>query len=278
MARTAIITGAASGIGAALARALGAKGVALVLADVDAVGVELVADEVNRSGPGSALGVHLDVRDAAAVQRLVDETVEQHGRLDMLFNNAGIGVGGDTLDLTVEHWDRCIDVNLRGVIHGVQAALPHMVAQGEGYIVNTASLAGLMPSPYLAPYAATKHAVVGLTLSLRTEFEDRGVHFIALCPGFTDTPILDKTMPTDLPPVRIAEPVRGMAEAMPGGVYELDRLVTDILRAVERNDAVMVAPASARTAWRAFRLAPGRVIRLITQGAARQAARYGRPE
>lgn len=273
MARTAIITGAASGIGAALARALGAKGVALVLADVDAVGVELVADEVNRSGPGSALGVHLDVRDAAAVQRLVNETVEQHGRLDMLFNNAGIGVGGDTLDLTVEHWDRCIDVNLRGVIHGVQAALPHMVAQGEGYIVNTASLAGLMPSPYLAPYAATKHAVVGLTLSLRTEFEDRGVHFIALCPGFTDTPILDKTMPTDLPPVRIAEPVRGMAEAMPGGVYELDRLVTDILRAVERNDAVMVAPASARTAWRAFRLAPGRVIRLITQGAARQAAR-----
>lgn len=278
MARTAIITGAASGIGAELARALGDKGMTLVLADVDTVGVELVADEVNRSGRGSARGFHLDVRNAAAVQRLVDDTVEEHGRLDMIFNNAGVGVGGDTLELTVEHWDRCIDVNLRGVIHGVQAALPHMVAQGNGYIVNTASLAGLLPSPFLAPYAATKHAVVGLTLSLRTEFEDRGVHFIALCPGFTDTPILDKTMPADLPPVSVNDPVRGMAEAMPGGIYELDRLVADIVRAVERNDPVMVAPASARTAWRAFRLSPGRVLRLIAKGAARQAAAYGRVE
>ena len=247
---------------------------ALVLADVDTLGVELIADEVNRSGRGSARGVHLDVRDAAAVQRLVDDTVEQHGRLDMIFNNAGIGVGGDTLDLTVEHWDRCIDVNLRGVIHGVQAALPHMVAQGEGYIVNTASLAGLLPSPFLAPYAATKHAVVGLTLSLRAEFEERGVHFIALCPGFTDTPILDKTMPSDLPAVRVSEPVRGMAEAMPGGVYELDRLIADIVRAVERNEPVMVAPASARTAWRAFRLSPARMIGLITRGASRKASRF----
>lgn len=269
MARIAIITGAASGIGAALARALADKGVDLVLADVDAAGVAALAAELSEPGLIRAKGVELDVRDADAVAAVVDETVAEHGRLDMIFNNAGIGVGGDTLDLTVAHWDRCIDVNLRGVIHGVQAALPHMVAQGDGYIVNTASLAGLLPAPYLAPYVATKHAVVGLTLSLRAEFEERGVHFIALCPGFTETPILDKSTPADLPPVARDESIRAMAAAMPGGIYELDRLIDDIVRAVERNEPLLVTPSTARTAWRSFRTSPGLVLKMIAKGAAR---------
>ena len=275
MARIAIITGAASGIGAGLARALADKGVLLVLADIDGLGVQMLAEELTAQARTHARGVELDVRDAAAVQSLVDQTVAEHGRLDMIFNNAGIGVGGDTLDLTVEHWDRCIDVNLRGVIHGVQAALPHMVEQGDGYIVNTASLAGLMPAPFLAPYAATKHAVVGLTLSLRAEFEDRGVHFIALCPGFTDTPILDKTMPADFRRCQCPKPIRGMAAAMPGGIYELDKLVEDIVRAVEKNEPLMVTPATARTAWRSFRTSPGLVLKMIAKGAAGQAPGAG---
>lgn len=273
MARIALITGAASGIGRALATTLAEKGVTLVLADIDATGVELLADHL--SGLTDVRAAELDVRDADAVQTLVDDTVSEHGRLDMIFNNAGIGVGGSTLELTPEHWDRAIDVNLRGVIHGVHAALPHMVAQGEGYIVNTASLAGLLPSPFLAPYAATKHAVVGMTLSLRAEFEDQGVHFIALCPGFTDTPILDKAMPEDLPDVNTSQPIRGMAAAMPGGIYDLDSLVEDIIAGVEKNDPLVVAPASARTAWRSFRTSPGLVLRMITKGATKQADRFG---
>ncbi len=277
MARTALITGAASGIGASLALALAERGVVLVLADIDAVGVEMVADEINRGGRSSATAVALDVRDAAAVQAVVDEAVAAHGRLDMIFNNAGIGVGGDTLELSVAHWDRCIDVNLRGVIHGVQAALPHMVRQGGGYIVNTASLAGLIPSPYLAPYVATKHAVVGLTLSLRAEFEGQGVHFIALCPGFTDTPILDKTMPGDLPPVAQPVSVRRLAAGTPGGIYELDGLIADIIRAVERNDPLLVTPATARAAWRTYRLSPSRMLRLIGRAATRKAAQLRQP-
>ncbi|MFN8126543.1 MAG: SDR family oxidoreductase [Candidatus Nanopelagicales bacterium] len=273
MARIALITGAASGIGKGLATALAEKGVTLVLADIDATGVDLLAEHLG--GMTQVRAATLDVRDADAVQALVDDTVSEHGRLDLIFNNAGIGVGGNALELTPEHWDRAIDVNLRGVIHGVQAALPYMVDQGEGYIVNTASLAGLIPSPFLAPYAATKHAVVGLTLSLRAEFEDRGVHFIALCPGFTDTPILDKTMPEDLPAITTAQPIRGMAAAMPGGIYDLDRLVEDILSGVENNDPLVVAPAAARTAWRSFRTSPGLVLRMIAKGAAKQADRFG---
>ena len=270
MTRIAIITGAASGIGAGLARALADKGVTLVLGDIDGLGVELLAEELNAQGRASVRGVHLDVRDAAAVQRVVADTVAEHGRLDMMFNNAGIGVGGDALELTVTHWDRCIDVNLRGVIHGVHAALPYMVDQGEGYIINTASLAGLIPSPFLAPYAATKHAVVGMTLALRTEFEGRGVHFIALCPGFTDTPILDKPNPSDLPEVKSDQPIRGMAAQMPGGIHDLDTLVEEIVRTVEKNEPILVTPASARASWRSFRTSPGLVVKLIGKMADRQ--------
>jgi len=105
----------------------------------------------------------------------------------VMVNNAGIGVGGEASELTLAHWERVIDVNLRGVIHGVHAAYPVMIAQRSGHIVNTASLAGLMPSPWLTPYAMTKHAVVGLTLSLRAKAAAHGVRVTAVCPGVVDT-------------------------------------------------------------------------------------------
>ncbi len=277
MSRTVIITGGASGIGAGLARALARRGDTLVLADIDVTGAEALADTLSRTTQASVIGAELDVRDAAAVRQLVDDTVARTGRLDVMFNNAGIGVGGESLELDVAHWDRVIDVNLRGVVHGVTAALPHMVRQGDGHIVNTASLAGLVPAPFLAPYSATKHAVVGMTLSLRVEFADRGVRFSALCPGFTDTPILDKEMPDDLPPVTIRQPVREMAQALPGGVYELDKLVVDILRGLDHNDPLIVAPATARAAWRSFRTSPAMVLRVITKQLRGQAAKAGGP-
>src|SRR3954453_21480548 len=163
MSTVAIVTGGGSGIGAALCRALGARGDTVVVADIDGASAQRTADEVR----GTAAKV--DVRDAAAVQALVDDTVAEHGRLDLIFNNAGIGVGGDALELTVAHWDRIIDINLRGVVHGVQAAYPVMAREGSGSIVNPASMAGLTQTPFLAPYVATKHAVVGLSLSLREE-------------------------------------------------------------------------------------------------------------
>jgi NAD(P)-dependent dehydrogenase (short-subunit alcohol dehydrogenase family) len=265
MGRIAIVTGGASGIGRALARALVIKGDTVVVADIDGDGAERVAGELAQLGPGTAARAVVDVRDAGAVQALVEQTCETYGRLDLMVNNAGIGVGGDVQELLLAHWDRVIDVNLRGVVHGVHAAYPVMVAQRSGHIVNTASLAGLIPSPGLAPYAATKHAVVGLSLSLRAEAAAWGVRVTAVCPGFVDTPLLDMGGPDDLPKTRTALHSREIFHMFQPRFYTADGIAADIVRGIDRNAALVVAPASARTAWHLWRYAPSLVNRQIAR-------------
>ena len=251
MARTAIVTGGGSGIGEALSRALAKRGDAVVVADIDGAAAERVAGEIG----GTAAKV--DVREADAVQALVDDTVAAHGRLDLIFNNAGIGVGGDALELTVAHWDRIIDINLRGVVHGVQAAYPVMAKQRSGHIVNTASIAGLLSPAYMAPYVAVKHAVVGLSLSLRAEAKANGVKVTAVCPGWTDTPILDSTGPDDLPKPTMARDggIREVAQKM-GKLYPSDALVQDVLEGIAKNKALIVTPGKFRAMWRIARVSP----------------------
>ena len=147
MEAVAIVTGAASGIGRALAAALADRGTVVVLADLDGAGAARAAGTIG----GRTTAAGLDVTDADAVRRLVEGTAADHGRLDLLFNNAGIGAGGPVQDLDLAAWRQVIDVDLNGVVHGVVAAYPLMVRQGFGHIVNTASLAGLMPAPHLTP-------------------------------------------------------------------------------------------------------------------------------
>ena len=253
MTKIAIVTGGGSGIGAALSRALVARGDTVVVADIDGASAERVASELGER----AIAAKVDVRDAVAVQGLVDDTVAAHGRLDLIFNNAGIPVGGDDLELGVAHWDRIIDINLRGVVNGIQAAYPVMAKQRSGSIVNTASLAGLIPVPYLSPYVAVKHAVVGLTTSLRGEAKSHNVNFTVVCPGFVDTPILDSTGPDDLPkPRSMRDGAARESAARIGRLYAPDKLAQDILRGVDRKKAFVVAPRQARVFWRLYRLMP----------------------
>jgi NAD(P)-dependent dehydrogenase (short-subunit alcohol dehydrogenase family) len=235
----------------------------VVLADLQDVAAKEHADRLTRQGPGSAVGVYVDVRDADAVTRLVESTHAEHGRLDLMVNNAGIGLGGEPEELQLVHWDRIIDVNLRGVIHGCHAAYPLMLRQGHGQILNVASVAGLMPSPgQMAPYAATKFGVLGLSHALRAAGADHGIRVTALCPGWIDTPLLDGAWPEDLPkpPSAAASPTMREGLVKAGvRIYPADRLAEDTLRGLERKKPVLVIPREWHRNWVMTRLLPGLV-------------------
>ncbi len=189
-AAVALVTGGASGIGAALGREMARRGASVVLADRDGDLAQAEAVRITAQG-GRAESATLDVRDAAACAGLVADVFERQGRLDYLFNNAGIAVGGEVCDLTLEDWREAVEVNLMGVVHGVAAAWPRLLAQGFGHVVNTASMAAFLPVAMAAPYGATKSAVLSLTRALRIEGAPNGVRVSALCPGVVRTPILD---------------------------------------------------------------------------------------
>lgn len=256
--QVAIITGGASGIGKALATELVAKSAHVVLADVNATEATLAAKELTAAGPGSAEAIELDVRDGAAVARAYQAVHEQRGRLDYVFNNAGIGVGGLAEELTLEHWDRTIDINLRGVVHGVHAAYPIMIKQGFGHIVNTASLAGIVMPAMMTPYTTTKHAVVGLSMALRAEAESVGVKVSVLCPGFTETPLLNNINP-GMPATHASKNIRRQIRRVQPRIYPVDRLAKYALRAIKRNRARIVAPLSGRISAFGMRLSPALV-------------------
>ena len=248
-----IVTGGASGIGRALSEGLARRGAYVVLADLQKEAAEEVAGGI-RSAGGKADAVYLDVRDYSAVENLVTETAKIHGRLDYIFNNAGIGVGGEVRHYKIEDWDYIYDVNLRGVTHGVHSAYQVMLRQGFGHIVNTASVAGLMPTPFTVSYAATKYAVVGLSMSLRVEAATDGIRVSAFCPGVIRTPILTGgkygRILEDIPKEKqmaLWEQLRPM---------NVNKFAEKALRAVARNEAIIVVPGWYRIMWFLQRLSP----------------------
>jgi NAD(P)-dependent dehydrogenase (short-subunit alcohol dehydrogenase family) len=213
-----------------------------------------VAAWVTTQGTGAATAVRADVREDDALHAVVDAIVGD-GPLDVMVNNAGVLVSGYTDELTRGHWQRAVDTNLWGVIHGVRAAYPLMASQGHGHIVNVASLAGLVPATLAVPYATTAHAVVGLSLSLRGEAAERGVYVSVACPAVIDTPFLDAANPTDLPPLPTRLPPRPWLQSRyrpvsPGLVAD------EILAGMARDQAIILTPRSARTTWAAMQRAP----------------------
>jgi NAD(P)-dependent dehydrogenase (short-subunit alcohol dehydrogenase family) len=252
--RIAIVTGAASGIGRALAEALAERRARVVVSDIDGARASVVVASIERAGGEASVAV-LDVTSADAVQSVVESTVATQGRLDYMVNNAGIGVGGEVRDLSLDHWRRIVDVNLWGVIHGVAAAYPVMVRQRSGHIVNIASLAGLGASPTMAPYATTKHAVVGLSTSLRAEGADLGVRVSVVCPGFVQSGIYDAaTVVNARKDLLVAR--------LPFRPIPATRAAAEILRGVEKNRSIIVFPFYARVLWRLRRLHPSLLARL----------------
>jgi NAD(P)-dependent dehydrogenase (short-subunit alcohol dehydrogenase family) len=191
--QVAVVTGAASGIGLGIAKAMAGRGLSVVLADVEEGALEEATRAIGQRGV-RALGVKTDVSDAAQVDALARRTLERFGRVDVLCNNAGVATHNKaTWEMDELDWRWVLGVNLWGVIHGVRAFVPALVAQGRGHVVNTASIVGLSYGPEIAPYTASKHAVVAISETMRSELAARapGVGVTVLCPSYVPTHIGD---------------------------------------------------------------------------------------
>jgi NAD(P)-dependent dehydrogenase (short-subunit alcohol dehydrogenase family) len=250
--KVAIVTGGASGIGRSICAYLGRHGAQVVVADRNPEGAQETAASISAQG-GRAEVATVDVTDADGIASLIGGTARELGRIDLLFNNAGVSLNGEFRDMTLAHWRRILDVNLWGVVYGCHHVYPIMVEQGFGQIVNTASLAGLIPGGLTSGYSASKHAVVGFTLTLRSEARQYGIKVNALCPGYMRTNIQKTTenvtayMNSD----RNEQMNANMRFPTP------DDCIEQMMRGIRRNRAVVISPGSHRIFWLLHRAAPG---------------------
>lgn len=247
--KVAIVTGAGSGIGRALVEELARRGGTVIAADIDSARIEETAALISRNG-GKINPITLDVSDFDAVKNMVDGAMSVHGRLDLIFNNAGIGAGGEAHHLCLDDWRSVIAINLFGVIHGVQAAYPAMVKQGFGQIVNTGSIEGLCPFPGTIAYAACKHAVVGLSSTLRMEGADLGVKVSVVCPGHIKTAIFRDARLVKIDRNKMLDVQLKLFGLTP------ERAAAVILRGVERNRGIIIVGWDAWMLWLFYRLSP----------------------
>ncbi len=247
--KTAVVTGAGSGIGRAIAVRLAGHGATVHCVDRDIAAARDVAQALD-----GASAHEVDVTDSAAVDRLAETVFAESGRIDMLFNNAGIGHAGRVVDTSIEDWRQVMDVNVMGVVHGLHAFLPRMQAQaGRAHIVNTASGAGLISLPRMAAYCASKHAVVGLSQSLAAELHGSRISVTILCPGVINTAIVSRTT------------MRGAAldsQAKAVAFYEKngaspDKVAADLLTDVRRGRLFCITPrGEVGIGWLAQRVSP----------------------
>ncbi|MGW5384497.1 SDR family oxidoreductase [Nocardia sp. NPDC003963] len=243
--QVAVVTGAANGIGRAVAAALVERGLRVVVADVETDTLARTADELG----DQVIAVAADVSDIGQMRALADRTLAAFGRVDLVVNNAGMGAGGPSWDIAPADWDRVWSVNVGGVVNGIHVFAPHLIAAGSGHIVNTASLAGLTVGLFGAPYAASKSAIISISESLRGELDiiAPGIGVTVVCPGPVDTrmfgglvelaapPRDDVSGPESMPP-EIAAALAPMREAITDLAKEMvsaERAAEVILAAVE---------------------------------------------
>ena len=237
--RTAVITGGASGIGLAVARRMGTEGMNLVLADIEQPALDNVVAEFEAAGV-SVIGVETDVSDLESVRALSQAAAERFGNVHFLFNNAGVGGGGAMLTPDdIDIWNWVLGVDLFGVLYGIKVFGPAMVAHGEPcHIVNTASMAGLMPTPGLGSYTVAKYGVVAMSETLSLETADTNLGVSVLCPGFVQTRIheSDRNIPENLvsleEPTEEVEFMRQMVKDLVTGGIPPEQVAADVFNAV----------------------------------------------
>lgn len=266
----AVVTGAGSGIGRSTALLLGKLGAKVHAADLNGAAAIHTASAIESAG-GSAFGHTLDVTDADAVAAFAERVFEEDGRVDILHNNAGIGHAGPIQDTPLEDWRRVLDVNIFGVINGLNAFVPKMLVQGgNAHIVNTASMAGLAASAGMAPYCTSKFGVVGMSLALDAELKPQGIRVTALCPGVIDTAIVKEST------------MRGAVEARHDKLTDFykkrgaspDVVARDAVTAILRKQVIKPSPWwQVSPGWWLMRVSPrayngvaGRVFKSIIGG------------
>jgi NAD(P)-dependent dehydrogenase (short-subunit alcohol dehydrogenase family) len=251
-----VVTGAASGIGRATALGFAREGARLHLVDRCAAPLHETGEAIRAAG-GQASEHVVDCADPAAMQALAERVLGADGRVDVLFNNAGVMTAGPFERIPLEEWQRVMGVNFWGVLHGVRAFLPAMIARRSGHIVNTSSMAGLVGLPEVSPYLASKHAVVGLTAGLVAELGAHGIGVTLLCPGATRTNIMHSG-PMDLPGK--ATPL--LQQALARWAPRPERLADKVLDAVASKRPLVATGFDMLPLWWLSRLAPGLYLRL----------------
>ncbi|WP_036739571.1 MULTISPECIES: SDR family oxidoreductase [unclassified Paenibacillus] len=245
-----VVTGASSGIGEQTARVLAQRGAVPVLMARSRDKLERLAAEI-----GGGCGVYrLDVQNTAEVNRVFAEVLAEYGRIDVLVNNAGFGVFERFLDAPLEQFEEMMDVNYMGIVRCTKAVLPAMVKSGSGHIVNIASMAGKIGSAKSSGYSATKHAVLGLTNSLRQELAGTGVRLSAVNPGPIDTPFFER-----------ADPTGNYVKNISWFMLKPERVAGAIIRAVEKEKAEIDLPFIAGIGTKLYSLFP----RLLDKSAQR---------
>ena len=246
-----VISGAASGIGRSTARAFAQEGSRLHLTDIDELGLEGLGAELRALG--CKVDVHkVDCTEAEQVLALAEKVMSLDGRVDVLHNNAGVVVGGSVEKISLDDWRWQIGVNLWGVVHGVHAFVPHMIRQGSGHIINTASMSGLLGFPFVVPYTASKFAVVGLSESLGLELAAKGIQVTAVCPASVRTNVLHAA--------RLRLP-GGWDDRVRNGVSRMaadpDWIAGKVLNAVKRERSMVILAREMTPIWMLKRLSIG---------------------
>jgi NAD(P)-dependent dehydrogenase (short-subunit alcohol dehydrogenase family) len=256
--RVALVTGGGSGIGRSLCLELARNGAKVIVVDVDAYAAALVVSEIEKIS-GIAAAVAADVSIPDQIENAVQTAVSRFGRLDFMFNNAGIALVAEMYYMDLERWKRMIDINLMGVIYGTHHAYQVMCRQGSGHIINTASLGGLVPGPLRSAYISGKFGVVGLTLSLRTECRKYGVQASVVCPGAVRTPIFQTAEMIGNDRTKSEEGLKKTKMMDP------DVAARKILYGIARNKGIIVMDSVTKTFWGLFRLSPSLFEWLVTR-------------
>ena len=256
--KLALVTGAGSGIGRATALALAERGARVLCADIDLASAEKTAAACEERGAPSASAHQVDVSDRAVLEALAAEV----GPVDVLVNNAGVGMSGRFNDMSLRDWEWIRGVNLDGVVNGCAAFAPGMVAAGRGHVVNVSSGLGYTPTATEPAYVTTKAAVLALSQCLRADFAKDGIGVSAICPGVINTPIIDSTrfLGEAADPKRRARTVKVFRRG-----HKPEQVAAAIVDAIERNRAVVPVGVEAKAGWWLHKFGPIRVQQLIAR-------------